>query len=83
MLKGETNTVDLLLVEALRAFFPEVYDIVREHHVHFSAVEPERQARGAGAAQRSTLRMILQILEVEQRTRRSPRRRDVPIGPGP
>jgi hypothetical protein len=27
--------------------------------------------------------MILQILEVEQRTRRSPRRRDVPIGPGP
>jgi predicted KAP-like P-loop ATPase len=55
MLKGETNTVDLLLVEALRAFFPEVYDIVREHHVHFSGVEPERQARGAGAARSAAL----------------------------
>jgi predicted KAP-like P-loop ATPase len=55
MLKGETNPVDLLLVEALRAFFPEVYDIVREHHVHFSGVEPERQARGAGAARSAAL----------------------------
>jgi ABC-type branched-subunit amino acid transport system ATPase component len=41
MLKGETNPADLLLVEALRAFFPEVYDVVRENHTAFSGVEPE------------------------------------------
>jgi predicted KAP-like P-loop ATPase len=41
MLKGEVNTVDLLLVEALRAFFPEVYDIVRMEHAAFSGVESD------------------------------------------
>ncbi len=46
MLKGETNLVDLLLIEALRAFFPEVYDIVRENHTHFSGVEQARYGRG-------------------------------------
>jgi hypothetical protein len=66
MLKGETNPVDLLLVEALRAFFPEVYDIVREHHVHFSGVEPERQARGAGAARSAALlKPILETMPPE------------------
>jgi len=42
MLIGETNPVDLLLVEALRAFFPEVYNIVRDNHTDFSGVESDR-----------------------------------------
>jgi predicted KAP-like P-loop ATPase len=41
MLKGETNPADLLLAEALRAFFPEVYEIVRDNHSEFSGVERE------------------------------------------
>jgi predicted KAP-like P-loop ATPase len=45
MLKGETNPVDLLLVEALRAFFPEVYQVVQNEHTAFSGVESERRSR--------------------------------------
>lgn len=44
MLVGETNPADLLLVEALRAFFPEVYDIVRDNHSDFSGVERDRHS---------------------------------------
>lgn len=39
MLKREVNTVDLLLVEALRAFYPTIYDCIRENHSDFSGVE--------------------------------------------
>lgn len=45
MLKGEINPVDLLLVEALRSFFPEVYEIVQSEHSAFSGVEMERLGR--------------------------------------
>lgn len=45
MLKGEANPVDLLLIEALRAFFPEIYDIVRDNHDDFSGVERETYGR--------------------------------------
>ena len=38
-LVGETNPVDHLLVEALRAFYPEVYEVVRDNHADFSGVE--------------------------------------------
>lgn len=38
-LVGEVNTVDLLLVEALRAFYPDVYAVVRDNHSDFSGVE--------------------------------------------
>ncbi len=38
-LVGETNPVDHLLVEALRAFYPEVYEVVRANHADFSGVE--------------------------------------------
>jgi predicted KAP-like P-loop ATPase len=48
MLIGETNPADLLLIEALRAFFPEVYDIVRDNHSDFSGVEHDRHGRGDG-----------------------------------
>jgi len=48
MLIGETNLVDLLLIEALRAFFPEVYDIVRDNHPDFSGVERDGHGHGDG-----------------------------------
>ena len=38
-LVGEANPVDHLLVEALRAFYPEVYEVVRDNHVDLSGVE--------------------------------------------
>lgn len=41
-LQGETHPVDLLLVEALRAFYPEVYEVVRHNHSDFSGVDDDR-----------------------------------------
>lgn len=41
MLQGEINVVDLLLIEAVRAFFPAVYDLIRANHEEFSGVEAE------------------------------------------
>jgi predicted KAP-like P-loop ATPase len=41
MLKDETNHVDLLLVEALHAFFPELFDVVRDNYSDFCGVEKE------------------------------------------
>lgn len=38
-LVGETNPVDHLLVEALRTFYPEVYEVVRENQAAFSGVD--------------------------------------------
>ena len=55
MLKGEVNPADLLLVEALRAFFPEVYDIVRDNHSDFSGVEREYNGRAAGRSRSAQL----------------------------
>ncbi len=55
MLIGETNPADLLLVEALRAFFPEVYDIVRDNHSDFSGVESDRHGRGDGGPRSAQL----------------------------
>jgi hypothetical protein len=36
---GEVNRVDLLLIEAIRSFFPEVYDIIRENQTVFHGTE--------------------------------------------
>ncbi len=44
-LVGETNPVDHLLVEALRAFYPEIYEIVRDNHSDFSGVEEDLHGR--------------------------------------
>lgn len=41
MLNGEVNTVDLLLIEAIRAFYPTIYDVIRTAHTEFSGVEAE------------------------------------------
>lgn len=48
-LVGEANLADLLLAEALRAFFPEVYNIVRDNHSDFSGVESDRHGHGDGS----------------------------------
>ena len=41
----ETNPVDHLLVEALRSFYPDVYEIVRDNHSDFSGVEEDLPGR--------------------------------------
>lgn len=43
MLKGEANIVDLLLIEAVRAFYPAIYDVIRANHQEFSGVESEHK----------------------------------------
>lgn len=47
MLKGEVNIVDLLLIEAVRAFYPTVYDVIRANHEECSGVELESQRNGS------------------------------------
>jgi len=46
MLKGEVNTVDLLLIEAVRAFYPAIYDVIRGNHAEWTGVESEHRRRG-------------------------------------
>jgi len=59
MLKGEVNTVDLLHLQCLAAFYPEVYEIIRENQSDFSGYEPDRlgakrgRSRAAERLQRS------------------------------
>lgn len=45
-LKGEVNIVDLLLIEAVRAFYPAIYDIIRANHAEFAGVKSEHRRRG-------------------------------------
>lgn len=61
MLKGEVNIADLLLVEALRAFFPQVYDVIRDDHADFSGVEQERHADRSGSPR--AVRLLKPILD--------------------
>jgi hypothetical protein len=49
MLKGEANIVDLLLIEAVRAFYPPIYDVIRANHSEYSGVESEHRSRGHGS----------------------------------
>ncbi|MCP9798310.1 AAA family ATPase [Cyanobium sp. Lug-B] len=46
MLKGEANIVDLLLIEAVRAFFPTIYDVIRDNYADFSGVDSEHLRHG-------------------------------------
>lgn len=47
-LRGEVNIVDLLLVEALRVFFPGVYNVVRSNQGDFCGVEREQRGSSSG-----------------------------------
>ena len=44
-LVGEAHPVDLLLIEVVRVFFPDVYSIVSSNHNDFSGIEDERSQR--------------------------------------
>ena len=39
LLKNEVNVIDLMLVEGLRIFFPEVYMLIRDHPKHFLGLD--------------------------------------------
>lgn len=64
-LVGETNPVDHLLVEALRAFYPELYEVVRENHTAFCGVE-ERYP-GAEAQEAPGVELLEPILNTMAR----------------
>ena len=46
MLKGEVNIVDLLLIEAVHAFYPAIYDVIRANHSEYSGIESEPSPGG-------------------------------------
>ena len=46
MLKGEVNIVDLLLIEAVRAFYPPIYEVIRANHAACSGVESNFRRHG-------------------------------------
>jgi len=62
LLKGETNPVDVLLVEALRAFFPEIYEVVQSEHSAFSGVESERLGRDEAPRSVVLLKPVLESM---------------------
>lgn len=68
MLKGEANTVDLLLVEALRAFYPAIYDCIRANHAAFSGIESKDERRGSDDPRCvGLLKPILEAMPGEER----------------
>lgn len=68
MLKGEVNTVDLLLLEALRVFYPTIYDTIRNHHEQFDG-NTELWGKGHEKESRSAtlLKALFEKLESEER----------------
>lgn len=67
MLKGEVNIVDLLLIEAVRAFYPAIYDIIRANHDEFSGVEPEHRRRDYdGPREVALLKLVVDALPSEE-----------------
>jgi len=56
MLVGEVNPVDLLLIESLRVFFPEVYCVVSENYNDFSGINDENYNRSEA---KSRLELLL------------------------
>lgn len=67
MLKGEVKIVDLLLIEAVRAFYPAIYDIIRANHGEFSGVESEYRRRGHdGPRAAALLKPVVDALPTEE-----------------
>lgn len=68
MLKGEVNTVDLLLLEAVRAFYPAIYDCIRANHIEFSGVESAHIRRDHNGPRCATLlKPIIDAMPAEER----------------
>ena len=42
MLIGEVSIVDLMLLEGLRAFYPDIFDLIRKNQSAFTGIEPPR-----------------------------------------
>ena len=67
MLKGEVNTVDLLSMEAVRAFYPAIYDCIRMNHDEFSGVESEYRRRSQDEPPPATLlKSIIEAMSAEE-----------------
>lgn len=66
MLKGEVAIVDLLLIEAVRAFYPAIYDVIRANHAECSGVEAEYRRRGYdGPRAVALLKPVVEALPAE------------------
>ena len=63
MLKGEVNTVDLFLIEALRAFFPEVHEIIRQNQGEFCGVEDRYGGNRANQQGAELLKPVLEAMD--------------------
>ena len=67
MLEAEVNTVDLILVEAVRAFYPTIYNCIRANHSDFSGVESEHGRRGENEIRAVVLlRPIIDALDADE-----------------
>ena len=67
MLKGEVNIVDLLLIEAVRAFYPPIYDVIRANHSVYSGAESEHRSRGHdGPRAVALLKPVVEALPAEE-----------------
>lgn len=67
MLKGEVNMVDLLLLEAVRAFYPAIHNCIRANHVEFCGVESEHRPRGQnGPRCGELLKSIIEAMPTEE-----------------
>lgn len=62
MLKGEVNIVDLLLAEAVRTFYPAIYNIIRANQAEFSGVESGNDDPRAVAL----LKQVVEALPAEE-----------------
>ena len=66
ILRGEVDTVDLLLLEAIRAFYPAIHECIGLNHKDFCGAEPESRVRDQGGPEcANLLRPIIAELPVE------------------
>lgn len=65
MLKDEVNTVDLLLVEALRAFYPEIYEIIRNNYADFTGDEPSSSRTKDAPRSKQHLEPIIESMPID------------------
>ncbi|HYE63542.1 MAG TPA: P-loop NTPase fold protein [Phycisphaerales bacterium] len=62
MLKGEANTVDVLLVEALRVLYPAAYQVVRSHLDEFVTVDASAVRSWSPNSERPVVPILREVL---------------------
>ncbi|HLJ88870.1 MAG TPA: P-loop NTPase fold protein [Candidatus Angelobacter sp.] len=68
ILKGEVNAVDLLLIEAIRVFYPRVYEIVRSHKDVFVSGAPANASfPDPDAFDKDVLQPVLSLIDTFER----------------